>query len=479
MTSELSDFTSFSEEIQSAIAELGWKEPVPVQQRVIPLMREGRDLIVQAITGSGKTGAFGLPIVELINPEQRAVQALILAPTRELARQVAGEISVMGRPRGIETTAIYGGVAYGPQLDALERGAQVVAGTPGRVLDHLNARRMDLRSLRVLIFDEADELLSLGFWPDMREIQSFVPKKRQSGLFSATIPERVRSLARTFLRDPQFVSLTQGSAQSPEEIEHYHYVVSASEKEKVLVRIIEYEDPESAIIFCNTRDDVRYLTSYLKRHQFDADMIQGEMTQAAREHVMARIKAAQLRFLVATDVAARGIDISDLSHVISYSAPGSPEIYLHRTGRTGRLGKAGIAISLVSGLDIGSFRNLQTVNRLTIPERHVPDDEEALERLTQRVLVRIEHDLRERGERERDLRQTHYGSVLRRLVDTEEGQQALSAMLFEYLRDPRRAEAEPAEVPEETGRGEDPPRSDPGPRRRRRRRRREPGAGER
>ncbi len=224
---------------------------------------------------------------------------------------------------------------------------------------------------------------------------------------------------------------------------------------------------------------MRYLTSYLKRHQFDADMIQGEMTQAAREHVMARIKAAQLRFLVATDVAARGIDISDLSHVISYSAPGSPEIYLHRTGRTGRLGKAGIAISLVSGLDIGSFRNLQTVNRLTIPERHVPDDEEALERLAQRVLVRIEHDLRERGERERDLRQTHYGSVLRRLVDTEEGQQALSAMLFEYLRDPRRAEGEQAEVPEERGRGEEPPRSDPGPRRRRRRRRREPGAGER
>jgi ATP-dependent RNA helicase DeaD len=479
MTSDLLDFASFSEEIRSGIADLGWEEPVPVQQRVIPLMREGRDLIVQAITGSGKTGAFGLPIIERIDPELRAVQALILAPTRELARQVAGEISVMGRHRGIETVAIYGGVAYGPQLDALGRGAQVVAGTPGRVLDHLNARRMDLRSLQALIFDEADELLSLGFWPDMREIHSFVPKKRQSGLFSATIPERVRSLARVFLKDPQFVSLTKGAAQSPEEIEHYHYVVSASEKEKVLVRIVEYEDPESAIIFCNTRDDVRYLTSYLKRHQFDADMIQGEMSQAAREHVMARIKAAQLRFLVATDVAARGIDISDLSHVISYSAPESPEIYLHRTGRTGRLGKAGIAISLVSGLDIGNFRNLQAVNRLTIPERRVPDDEEALERLTQRVLVRIEHDLRERGERERDLRQTHYGSVLRRLVDTEEGQQALGAMLFEYLRDPRRAEGERVGVPTERSRPDDTSEPDDRQRRRRRRKRRVPGTRER
>jgi ATP-dependent RNA helicase DeaD len=471
MTEELTEFSSFSEEIQRGIAELGWTEPVQVQQRVIPLMREGRDLMVQAITGSGKTGAFGLPIVEGIDPALRKVQALILAPTRELAAQVGGEISVMGKFRGIETIAIYGGVAYGPQLEALERGVQVVAGTPGRILDHLNSRRMDLRSLRVLIFDEADELLSLGFWPDMREIQRFMPKGRQSGLFSATIPERVRSLARVFLRAPQFVSLAEGAGQSPAEIEHYHYIVSAQNKENVLLHILEYEDPESAIIFCNTRDDVRYLAAFLRRHHFDADMIQGDMSQAAREQVMRRIKSGELRFLVATDVAARGIDISDLSHVISYSAPQSPEIYLHRTGRTGRAGKAGIAISLISGLDIGNFRSVQSVNRITVPERKVPDDDAVNERLAQRVLIRLEHDLREAPVQEREVRQSHYAPVLEHLYNTEEGRQTLAALLFSYLRDTRQESAVQVEATEGGPPEKGPPESAPdAPRRGRRRR---------
>jgi ATP-dependent RNA helicase DeaD len=470
MTSEISDFESFSEEIRRGIEELGWSEPVPVQQRVIPLMRDRRDLIVQAITGSGKTGAFGLPIVEQIDRDRKGVQALILAPTRELARQVAGEIEVMGRYLGIEATAIYGGVAYGPQLDALDRGVQVVAGTPGRILDHLTAGRMDLRGLKVLIFDEADELLSLGFWPDMRDIQRFVPKRRQSGLFSATIPERVRSLARTFLHDPEFVSLTEGAPESPEEIEHYHYLVSAADKEKILVQILQYEDPDSALIFCNTRDDVRYLAAFLKRHHFDADMIQGEMSQAAREQVMGRIKAGKLRFLVATDVAARGIDISDLTHVISYSAPESPEIYLHRTGRTGRAGKAGTAISLVSGLDIGSFRNLQAVNRIKIPERPVPDAAGVAEHLAQRVLNRIEHDLRELPEREREFRHSYYRPVLQQLADSEEGREALTALVFEVLRGSGAEPPTPVDVPKEKDRDDAGPPPERRPRRRRRRR---------
>jgi ATP-dependent RNA helicase DeaD len=469
MTQDLDSFDSFSEEIRSGIAELGWSEPVPIQMRVIPLMREGHDLMVQAVTGSGKTGAFGLPIIEQIDPGLRAIQALILLPTRELASQVAGEIAIMGRPRGIETIPIYGGVAYGPQLDALERGVQVVAGTPGRILDHLSSRRMDLGSLRILIFDEADELLSLGFWPDMREIQRFMSRERQSGLFSATIPERVRSLARSFLRDPQFVSLTEGEAQSPAEIEHYHYIVSAQNKENLLLRILEYENPDSAIIFCNTRDDVRYVSACLRRHHYDADMIQGDMTQAAREQVMRRIKSGELRFLVATDVAARGIDISDLSHVISYSSPEVPEIYLHRTGRTGRAGKAGIAISLVSGRDIGNFKNLQIVNRLTIPERELPDEKALTDRLARRVLVRVEHDLRETPERERDVRQSQDAPVLEHLLGSEEGRQALCALLFSYLRDSRKEGSEPASAPEPI-REERAPAPSEGRRRRKRRR---------
>ena len=279
MSDEIASFDSFSEGIRRGIEELGWKEPMPVQRRVIPVMRAGRDLIVQAITGSGKTGGFGLPIVERIDPEQPHIQALILAPTRELAGQIDGELAVMGRHIGIRTTAIYGGTAYGPQLEAFERGVHIVTATPGRLLDHLKSRRMTLDRLQVLIFDEGDELLSLGFWPDMQEIQAFIPEGPLTGLFSATMPQRVVSLSRVFLVDPEFISFSEGGVRAPEEIEHWHYIVQASQKESELLRILRFEDPDSALIFCNTRDDTRFVSGFLRRNNIDADMIQGEMSQ--------------------------------------------------------------------------------------------------------------------------------------------------------------------------------------------------------
>ena len=429
----LDDFESFSPEVRKGIDELGWKRPMEVQRRVIPIVRAGRDLIVQAMTGSGKTGAFGLPVVERIDPELKKPQALVLSPTRELALQIEKEVRTMGRGRGIESVAVYGGTAYGPQLDAFARGAQVVVGTPGRLLDHLGSGALKLDRLQVLIFDEADELLSLGFWPDMKEIQRYVPKRRITGLFSATMPQRVMSLARVFLDDPVYASLVKPEDQAPAEIEHYHYIVTAQSKDKELLRILQYEDPDSAIVFCNTRADVRYLAAFLQRNHLDADMIQGEMTQAAREQVMRRIKAGELRFLVATDVAARGIDISDLSHVISYAAPESPEIYLHRTGRTGRAGKRGTAISLVSGLDVGNFRALQQINRIDIPERPIPSDEEVGSRTLARLEVLLNHELRELPERERGLRQEQHLPLVQTLAATPDGQRLLSAVLFQWL----------------------------------------------
>ena len=337
---------------------------------------------------------------------------------------------------------------------------------------------MKLDKLRVLIFDEADELLSLGFWPDMREIQKFVPKRRQTGLFSATMPARVRSLSRVFLHEPEFVSLTEGGVRSPEEIEHSHYIVSAQEKDAMLLRILQYENPDSAIIFCNTRADVRFVAAYLQRNHLDADMIQGEMSQAAREAVMKRIKAGELRFLVATDVAARGIDISDLSHVFSYSSPDTAEVYLHRTGRTGRAGKTGTAISLVSGLDIGNFRNVQTVNQLTIPERKLPTSDDVAGRIAQRLEVQLEHDLRHLGERERQLRQQEFLPVVERLAANDEGRHHLAAILFSYLQEHRAPSSQPAATDEEAP----PSAPEPGPsgggeqRPRRRRRRRKAAA---
>jgi ATP-dependent RNA helicase DeaD len=323
-------FDELPDDIRAGIADLGWSEPMPVQREVVPRMRLGVDLIVQARTGSGKTGAFGIPIVAETRPEIAAPQALVLAPTRELANQSANEIRILGKHRGVRCLPIYGGVGYTAQLEGLKEGAHVIVGTPGRILDHLGSGRMSFDAIKTVVFDEADELLSLGFWPDMREIRSYLPGKRQACLFSATLPEKVLALARAFLEEPEYVSMVEGHV-SPEEIEHFFYVTTATEKEANLRRIIEYEDPESAIIFCNTKDDVRFVTAYLRRHGFDADQISGDLPQAAREKAMAQIKAGKLRFLVATDVAARGIDISDLSHVISYTAPESAEVYVrHR-----------------------------------------------------------------------------------------------------------------------------------------------------
>jgi ATP-dependent RNA helicase DeaD len=429
---ELESFETFAPEIRRAVAEMGWTSPMPVQRRVTPVMRRGRDLIAQAMTGSGKTGAFGLPSLEIVDPKLRAPQVLVLAPTRELALQIENEIKLMGKYMGIETVSVYGGTAYGPQLEAFGRGAQIIVACPGRLLDHLSSGNVKLDAARAGL-RRGRRASSLGFWPDMRERAEVHSEDAAHGPLSATMPQRVVSLARVFLTEPEFVSLTTGGVRAPEEIEHWHFIVAANEKEKALLRILRYEDPDSALVFCNTRDDVRMVTKFLQRNEIDADMIQGEMTQAAREAVMKRIKAGELRVLVATDVAARGIDISDLSHVISYTSPDSPEVYTHRTGRTGRAGKSGTAISLVSGLDIGNFRSLQKVNRIVIPERKLPTEAEVAKREAERLQVDIEHHLRDIPERDRQAREETHLPTVESLAATPQGRRLLSAVLFEYL----------------------------------------------
>jgi ATP-dependent RNA helicase DeaD len=430
-----STFSDLPEDVRKGIDDLGWTEPMPVQAQSIAPMRQGGDLIVQARTGSGKTGAFGIPIVCEIDPELMAPQALVMAPTRELANQITKEIEVLGKPRGVRTLAVYGGVGYGVQLDALEAGVHVIVGTPGRILDHLGSGRMSFEKVKMVVFDEADELLSLGFWPDMREIRTYLPDEgRQSCLFSATMPEKVLALSRAFLKEPEFISMV-GDQASPAEIEHFYYVTTAQEKETNLRRILEYEDPESAIIFCNTKDDVRFVTAFLQRHGFDADQISGDLSQAAREVAMARIKAGELRFLVATDVAARGIDISDLTHVIAYSSPESPEVYVHRTGRTGRAGKAGVSISLVSGLDVGSFRNLQKVNEIEVLERELPTDAQLLGRLRERLQVKVEQEIRHIPAREREFKVDRWVPVIREMAENEVGLRELAAVASAYMKE--------------------------------------------
>ncbi len=434
--SELTDlFADLPDDLQQGIRDLGWTQPMPVQAKAIPLMREGLDLIVQARTGSGKTGAFGVPIVESVDTERREIQALVMLPTRELAGQVATEIIAMGKHRGVDVLPVYGGVGYGPQLEALERGVHVVVGTPGRILDHLGQGRMKLDGVKVLVLDEADEMLSLGFWPDMRDIQEYLPKKRQSYLFSATIPEKVRSLSRFFLKEnAEFVTLSEGQL-APQEIEHFYYICTAQEKEKLLAQIIEYEAPDSAIIFCNTKADVRFVAGFLQKRDIDADQISGDLTQVAREKAIRQIKAGKLRFLVATDVAARGIDISDLSHVISYSTPESPEVYVHRTGRTGRAGKAGVAISLVSGLDIGNFRQMQIVNKIKVTERKPPTEKDVVRRTRERLTVKVEHEMRALTESELAEKIDRLVPMVDELAKTDQGRRDLAAVCAAYLHD--------------------------------------------
>ena len=465
-TQELSAlFADVAEDIQRSIIDLGWHTPTPVQAAAIPKMRDGGDLIVQAMTGSGKTGAFGIPLVEAIDTESTDTQAIVLLPTRELANQVAVELDQLGQYRGVRTLPIYGGVAYGPQLDGLEKGAHIIVGTPGRILDHLKNDRMDLSNTKVFVLDEADEMLSLGFWPDMKEIASFLPRKRQSHLFSATMPEKVRSLSRFFLNEPEDVTI-EVDGGSPQKIEHYYYMCAASEKEATLTRILQYEDPDSAIIFCNTKADVRFITAYLQKRGFNIDQISGDLPQSAREKAIAKIKKGKLRFLAATDVAARGIDISDLAYVVNYTTSDSPEVYVHRTGRTGRAGKSGVAISLISGLDIGNFKFMQTVNKIAIKEKKVPTERAVARRAEKRQKEDAAENERKEQEAELDTLRERANEDLaalpgddaearigrmkgfvEQLAANEEGRTELARFAAAYLvARPAKAEPEPIEA---------------------------------
>ncbi|GMQ82185.1 MAG: DEAD/DEAH box helicase [Rhodothermia bacterium] len=417
-----------SDEIQTAIRAAGWTELMPVQQMAIPYLLDGQDLIVQSRTGSGKTGAFLLPLFELLDSTNRSVQALVLTPTRELARQIFEEFCRIRADHAMEAALIYGGVRYGPQLKALRDGVQLVVGTPGRILDHLEQGNLSLRDIRMLILDEADEMLSMGFYPDMKKLQRFFSRDRQSCMFSATMPSRVRSLATEFLNSPGFLSLSVGSV-SVEEIEHRYFRVDPMQKDRILVRLIELENPESAIIFANTKREVEYLGQFLQNYGYDAAIISGDLSQRAREDVMARIRKGTLKFLVATDVAARGIDITDLSHVLMYDVPRDREYYVHRSGRTARAGKSGTALVLTT---IEDYRDLLAIGQrygITMTESEVPAEDDVTKRVTERLTVVLESTLRNKTNLERE-RLKRFLPLAEELADEEP---ALLAMMLDDL----------------------------------------------
>jgi ATP-dependent RNA helicase DeaD len=384
------------EKLRLGVQQAGWTELMPVQAKALPYLFAQRDRMIQSRTGSGKTGAYLLPALEMVNPLQRSTQALVLVPTRELAVQVAGEAELLGHATGVRSVAVYGGVGYTEQLDAFKAGAHIVIGTPGRILDHLLRRSLSLEHLQFLIFDEADRMLSMGFFPDMRRVQSYLPKRHVSTfMFSATFPPPVIRLAGQFMENPGFLNLSSDHIHVTE-VEHAYYVVPGMDKDRSLVRIIEVENPPSALIFCNTKVRVEYVTVVLQRFGYDADELTSDLAQAKREQVLERVRKGTLRFLVATDVAARGIDLPELTHAIQYEPPEDPEAYIHRAGRTGRAGSSGTAITLVNTAERSSL--LLIGKRFTIPfqERPLPGDADVARIVSERTVALLETRLRNR-----------------------------------------------------------------------------------
>jgi ATP-dependent RNA helicase DeaD len=419
------------EPLCQAVARAGWSKLMPVQSRAIPYLLAGRDLMVQSRTGSGKTGAFLLPILDRIDAKRATCQALVLAPTRELARQVAEDAKLLGRKTGIRTAVVYGGVAYGPQIQAFRQGAHLVVGTPGRILDHLLKRNLSLKHLQMLVFDEADRMLSMGFYPDMKAIQRHLPSRRIHGcMVSATFPTHVMRLARDFLHEPEFLSLSRDHIHVTN-VAHVYYVVPRMDKDRSLVRIIEVENPPSALIFCNTKARVRYVTAVLQRFGYDADEISSDLSQKAREKIMARVRKGSLRFLVATDVAARGIDLPDLSHVILYEPPEDVELYIHRAGRTGRAGGGGVAISLVDVMEQMALDRIAKRYGIEMEEWPLPSDEDVQAIVSQRVTVLLEARLRDR-DRLKSERMERFEPLIHDLSQSEEGLALLTMLVDDY-----------------------------------------------
>lgn len=414
--------------LQTACAKAGWNSLMPVQSRALPYLLEGRDLMVQSRTGSGKTGTYLLPLMARLNPAMPAVQALILVPTRELAVQVEQEAKTLFKGSGFTVAAVYGGVGYGKQMDALRQGVSVVVGTPGRVLDHLLRRTLNLDHISALIFDEADRMLSIGFYPDMKEIQRYLPETSiHAMLFSATYPPHVLKLAGEFLTDPQMLSLSTTQIHVAE-VQHLYCECKSMEKDRTLIKILEVENPASAIIFCNTKATVHFVTAVLQGFGFNADELSADLSQSRREDVLSRLRKGTIRFLVATDVAARGIDIPELSHVFLYEPPDDRESYIHRAGRTGRAGAAGVVISLVDIMEKMELQQIAKYFKVPLTQHMAPTDEEVAHAVGMRVTALLEARFRQLNGLERE-RMKRFEPLVQSIAEDPEQRHLLTLLL--------------------------------------------------
>ena len=379
MTPKLFTELGLSPELLKAIDKLGYEQAAPIQAAAIPVLMTGKDIVGQSMTGSGKTAAFGIPAVEKVDPNLRAVQVLILCPTRELAIQVSEEIHKLAFfKRGINCLPIYGGQSYERQFFGLKQGAQIVIGTPGRIMDHMRRGTLRLETLKMVILDEADVMLNMGFREDIETILKDAPKERQTVFFSATMPRPIRDLIEKYSREPQNVKIEQKAMTVPT-VEQVYYEVDRRYKMDLLTRLIDIYDLKLGIVFCNTKRMVDDLVDHLEAAGYQADRLHGDMTQAQRDRVMNKFRKSGLEFLVATDIAARGIDVDDVQVVFNYDLPYDPEDYVHRIGRTGRAGRSGRAISLVPFRELFQIRNIERFANVRITRGKIPTENEVAE----------------------------------------------------------------------------------------------------
>lgn len=366
------DDLNISEDIRKAIDEMGFVKLTPIQEKTIPKALDGRDIIGQAQTGSGKTLAFAIPIIERIFIPDRSPQAIVLCPTRELCMQVAAEISKLGQNvKKLKVLAVYGGQPIGKQTRVLKKGVHIVVGTPGRVIDHIERDNLDLIGVERVVLDEADEMLEMGFREDIERILSYVPVQRQTLLFSATIPKEVKKIAEKYQKGPEFIKIADKKRNIPK-ITQYAYRCDIKNKFNSLIRLIEAYDVNLALIFCNTKKSVDFVAKHLKKHEFKVDSIHGDMTQQTRDKVMNKFRNGNINILVATDVAARGLDIANVDVVVNYDVPQNTDDYIHRIGRTARAGNTGFAFTLVSKDEISRFKNIKKENPGRIIEKELP-----------------------------------------------------------------------------------------------------------
>lgn len=378
-----------SREMQKAITDMGFEEATPIQSQSIPFMLEGKDVIGQAQTGTGKTAAFGIAAIERIDPKNLAVQAVILCPTRELAIQVSEELKKLSKyKRGIEILPVYGGQPIDRQIRALKKGVQIIIGTPGRVMDHMERRTLKLDSVKMIVLDEADEMLDMGFREDIELIMTKVQKERQTILFSATMSRAILDLTKRYQTKPQMIKLENKEMTVPK-VEQFYYEVKSQLKPEVLSRLIDINDIKLSLVFCNTKRLVDELVDNLKSRGYLADGLHGDLQQRQRDIVMSKFRKKEIEILVATDVAARGIDVGDIEAVFNYDIPPDDEYYVHRIGRTARAGKPGRAFSFVTGREVYRIRQIQQFTKSKIIAQKIPTVSDIEEIKTNLILEKV------------------------------------------------------------------------------------------